>query len=108
MKHLQGPLRVKITLVNETKNAQFGYWPPDNPEFGPYEDVSTLYKDMKNEWGGRVTKMFRDTRTGPVQVGWVFSKRMRYEDARTNRPDDFYTRQAWVEVIADDQSTDLA
>jgi len=103
MKNVKGPLLVKVTLVNATKKAQFGFWPPDNPEFGPYEDLKALYKDMKGEWGGKVSKMFRDVKKGDkwevVQVGWVFTKKMRYEDARGNGPDDYYSREAWVEVI---------
>jgi hypothetical protein len=50
---------------------------------------------MKAEWGGRVTKMFRDYRDGrTIQVGWVFKKRVRHTDSPET-----HLREAWVEVV---------
>lgn len=109
MKNVKGPLLVKVTLVNATEGVRFGYWPPDNPEFGPYDDLKSLYKEMKAEWGGKVGKVFLDTRSrGTIQVGWVFTKKMKYENARGDGPDHFYTREAWVEVIREVESAQQA
>jgi hypothetical protein len=98
MKNTKGPLLVVVTLRNATENCQFGYWPPGE-EFGPYDDLSSLYKDMKSEWGGKVTKMYRDTREKDgVHVGWVFTKTMQYERSSEDKPKT-YVREAWVEVV---------
>jgi hypothetical protein len=94
MKNIKGPLMVRVTLLNATQRALFGEWPP-GAEFGEYSDLRSLYKDMKSEWGGRVSKMYRDLKDRDgIQVGWVFTKKMQYEDSK-----EWYVREAWVEVV---------
>lgn len=94
MKNVKGPLLVRIVLVNATKNHRFGQF-PSGEEYGPYDNLRDLYKDMRKEWGGKVSKMYRDTSTGTIQVGWVFTSRQKY----TDDPNDTYLREAWVEVV---------
>lgn len=70
------------TYINATKGYQFG----DSGWYEPYTDsAGKLFRSLQREYG-RCT-------------GWVFSKRMRYDDARGNNPDrDYYTHEVWVSV----------
>ena len=85
-------LWIRETFVNETRGYRFG-------ESEPYEtwtsDIGELYRQMRREYGGCVSKMFRDTAEGVQQVGWVFRKRMQYEDC-----EETYMREVWVEVFS--------
>lgn len=50
---------------------------------------------------GRIRSMWRDRPGGGrQQVGWVFEKRVPYDDARG--PKDTYLREVWVEVSIGD------
>lgn len=89
-------LKIKETYVNETKGYQWG----DSGWYEPYtENIGRLFLNMQREFGRCIGRMYRDYENGKtVAVGWVFQKRMRYEDARYNRPEDYYLREVWVEV----------
>jgi hypothetical protein len=93
-----------------------------------------VFRDVRAEFGGCISKMYRDRKitgtdaqTNPYpampasakrserwtvdEVGWVFRKRMRYEDARRDpdtgryRASDYYTREVWVEVRDQDRAS---
>lgn len=87
--------QIHETYVNETEHVRFG----ESGWFEPFTgEAGKLFRDLQREYGRCVSSMYRDTRTATLKVGWVFSKRMRYEDARGNDPvHDFYTREVWVE-----------
>lgn len=93
MKNQVGPFFVRITLVDATRGVCYGGYPPGN-SFGPYRDTRSLFAAMKEEWGGVVRKVFRDTPAGVAHVGWTFTSRQKYDDCK-----DRYTREAWVEVV---------
>lgn len=88
-----GYLWVRETFVNETRGYRFG----ETPAYETYtDDLGRLFRDMQREYGRCVSSMYVDKRDGrTVQTGWVFSKRMQYEDC-----DETYTREVWVEVFA--------
>lgn len=91
-----GNLWARESFVNVTKGYRFG----DGDWFETFADsTGALYRSCNGEYGRCVSKMYRD-RDGklPIVCGWVFQKRMRYEDARGNRPEDHYIREVWVEV----------
>lgn len=94
-------LMTSETYVNVTEGYQFGS--TDRPIEQLAESVGELFRDMQQEFGRCIGKMYRDLADGGViQVGWVFQKRMTYEDSRrpyTER--DFYTREVWVEVFSE-------
>lgn len=94
-------LMTKETYVNATKGYIFGN--TDRPIEQYAESVGELFRDLQQEFGRCVGKMYRDQPDGgAIQVGWVFEKRMTYEDSR--RPyseNDFYTREVWVEVFSE-------
>lgn len=86
---MENNLFIKETWVNESE----GYC---NGESGWYEtftdNVKTLFRHLQKEYG-KASKMYIDTDNGTKQIGWVFSKKQRYEDTR-----ELYDFQAWVEI----------
>jgi len=81
---------VTETYVNKTDMVRFG-------ESGLYEsftdNLGRLFKAFQKEYGRCTSKMFIDGKNGAKHIGWVFEKRMQYDDTR-----EFYTREVWVEV----------
>lgn len=79
------------TYVNVDKNACFG----ESDWFEPWtEDTGKLYKDLVREYGRCVSSVYIDQENSPpLRVGWVFRKRMKYEDSP-----DTYIREVWVEL----------
>lgn len=85
-------LFIKETFVNQTKGHQFDQtrW------YETYHtDTGSLFKSLQREYG-KATAMYVDKDGKQVKIGWVFEKRMRYEDSRD--PKDTYIREVWVEV----------
>lgn len=85
---------ISETFVNETKGYRFG-------ETGPFEawtdDKGKLFRSLRQEYGRCTGRVYVDTDGKTKPVGWVFEKRMKYEDARGNdREQDYYTRSVWV------------
>jgi hypothetical protein len=105
-------MRIRETYVNDTEGYRFG----DSDWFEPWtEDRGKLFRSLQQEYGGCVSMMYRDVRRGReftafgvvvparwkvITTGWVFRKRMRYEDARPYWPKDKaeYVREVWVTV----------
>ena len=112
------PFEIHESYVNATEKVRFG----ESEWFEPYSDTrGGIFRDCQKEYGGCISKMYRDVRirkgrgftafgvtVSPAdkwevrEVGWIFSKRMRYEDARPRygkySEKDYYTREVWVEV----------
>lgn len=93
-------LKVRETYLNETKGYVFG----ESEVMDAYaETTGEVFRNAQEEFGRCVSKMYRDVAEGPpIQVGWVFQKRMTYEDSR--RPfaeNDYYLREVWVEVFSE-------
>lgn len=85
-----GRLWVRETYLNATEHLGYG----DSEWYETFtRDIGKLYRSLRKEYGGRVVTMYRDTDGPPVKVGWVFTKRVRYEDTP-----DTYLREVWVEV----------
>lgn len=93
-------LMTNETYINATEGYSFGY--TDEPIEQYAETIGELFRDMQEEFGKCIGKMYRDLADGGAeQIGWVFQKRMTYEDSR--RPyseNDFYLREVWVEVLS--------
>ena len=83
-------LQVQETYVNESEGYIFG----ESDWYEPYtNDRGHLFRAMQREYGRCVSKMYRDEIDGqPSVIGWVFSKRMPYED----NPRQTYVREVWV------------
>lgn len=84
---------ISETYTNETKGYQFG-------ESGVFEawtdDKGKLFKGLQREYGRCISKVHIDTVKGVRTIGWVFEKRMKYDDERSNTPEDYYVRHVWV------------
>lgn len=85
-----GRLWVRETYINATDHVGYG----DSEWYETFtRDIGKLYRSLRKEYGGQVVTMYRDTDGPPVKVGWVFTKRVRYEDTPET-----YLREVWVEV----------
>lgn len=56
------------------------------------DNKGELFRSLQKEHG-RASKMYIDTKDGAKQIGWVFSKRRRYDDCA-----DTYTHEVWISV----------
>jgi hypothetical protein len=86
-------LMISETFINADKGYRFG----ESEPYEPYtDDVGSLFRAMRREYGRCVSSVYVDAPDGKVKrVGWVFRKRMEYEDYR-GRGERFYTREVWV------------
>ena len=88
-------LLVSEVFINKDKDAQFG----ESEPYEPYtDDIGRLFRDFQREYGRCESSVYVDSKDGPPKrIGWVFSKRMEYEDSgRYGREREFYTREVWV------------
>ena len=87
---------VQESYVNQTEGYRFG----DSEVFESFtDDRGELFKSMQKEYGRCESKIYREREGGGVdQIGWVFVKTMRYEDADRLRPGvrKTYVREVWV------------
>lgn len=76
------------TYLNRTENHGIG-------ESDVYETFAEtpgeLYRAMVAEYGRCIGRVYVDSADGPKAIGWVFVKRMRYEDSPET-----YLREVWV------------
>lgn len=86
---------IREVFVNETKGYQFG----ESDWYEPFtDDVGRLFLDLQREYGRCRSKVYRDLPTGGAQaIGWVFEKRMEYDDYR-GHGERYYVRSVWVTV----------
>lgn len=97
-------LYISETFINQTEGYRFG-------ESGVYEtyfeddEIGKLFRSLQQEYGRCTSKVYIDTDEGTKQIGWVFEKRMEYEDSRPRYDDygrrqkpDTYIREVWVTV----------
>jgi hypothetical protein len=87
---------IQESFVNSTEGYRFG----DSDVYETYtDDRSKLFKDMQREYGRCESKIYIDGPDGKaIQVGWVFTKTMDYEDARADWPKERrqYVREVWI------------
>ena len=88
-------IEIRETFINQTGGYSFGhsdwYKPLTN-------DIGDLYRFLVKEFGRCISKMYIDRlqvngRMAEIHCGWVFAKRMKYEDSK-----DTYLREVWVSV----------
>lgn len=83
-------LYVQEEFINLDKGYSFG----STEVYEAYtDDRGKLYRSMVKEYGRCTGKVYVDTVYGSKEIGWVFVKRMQYEDCK-----DTYLREAWVTV----------
>jgi hypothetical protein len=99
-------LQIRETFVNATKGYRFR----ETEWYEPFtQDRGELYRSLQKEYGA-AKRMYVDRpepwdlsavgqpRSRTEACGWVFSSRELYEDASDKRPEDYYTREVWVDV----------
>lgn len=85
---------IQETFINETK----GYICGNTDPYEPFTDnIGRLFLSLQKEYGKCVSRMYVDPDGKPI--GWIFQKKMHYEDARTNRADDYYIQEVWVTLL---------
>lgn len=87
-------LMIRCDYLNETKGHIFGQDPEWVEAFT--DNRARLFLDCQREYGRCVSSIYADG-TGSQSHGWVFQKRMQYEDYR-GRGERFYVREVWVHV----------
>lgn len=87
---------ISEVYIDRTRNASYG----DSGEYVPSEtEPGKLYKRLQREYGRCTGRVYIDDVEAPGgarAIGWVFLKRMRYEDARDDSPKSWYLREVWV------------
>jgi len=83
-------LYVQESFVNATKGYRFGDTDVTETDC---ETSGELYRIMQREYGRCDSKIYINGDDGPIPVGWVFIKRVEYEDSSET-----YLREVWVTV----------
>lgn len=86
-------LLISESFVDLDKEMRYG----DTPVYEAYtENRGELFRSCQKEWGRCVSKVYVDKTDGKVEaVGWVFHKRVEYDDARNGET---YLREVWVHI----------
>jgi len=93
-------LYVQETYVDETREAIFG---ESSAQEAFTDNVGELFRSCQREYGRCVSRVYVDRLDGTsVAIGWVFSKKMQYEDAKK-----FYVRSVWVTLYEEPPRTEL-
>jgi hypothetical protein len=91
-----GKVFVSEVCVNKDRGYRFGGAEPYDTG-RTFAQLASVFRDLQREYGRCVSRVYLDNpedEARPHVVGWVFEKRMRYEDA----PAQSYTREVWVSV----------
>ncbi len=100
-------LFIEISGTNDTKNYRIY----DNIfEETAFANKGELYRALVKEYGGCTSKMYVDVCGKAVQIGWVFSKRVLYDDAKVksvkglsdkDRDNNSFICSTWISVHAE-------
>jgi len=93
-------LHVKEDYVNSTEGYSFGGSEMHETYFED-DESGKLFRECQKEYGRCVSKVYvSDTSElldgEPKQIGWVFQKRVKYEDC-----DKTYLQEVWVTVYSE-------
>ena len=91
---------VSVSYVNATEGHRIGDEPPHEPFT---TDLGKLYRYAVREWGRCTGRVYIDGPNGdPIPVGWIFVKRVEYEDAhRISDPAKrSYLQEVWITLYA--------
>ena len=84
---------IEEEFVDATRQVIYG-------SSGVYESCHSkpgdLYRDLVKEHGRCIGKVHIDTTSGTKTIGWVFAKRMKYDDSKKT-----YRRETWVTLYKD-------
>jgi hypothetical protein len=94
-------LRVQEDFINLTKSTRYGEGEPTETCYES-NDTGGLCARLAGEYGRCTSKVYLDTKSrGTIAIGWVFQKKVEYDDAY--RYDDKgkreYLREVWVTIM---------
>lgn len=81
-------LVISEQFVNLDRNYRFGGTEPYETFT---EKCGELFKHFQREYGRCTSSIYVDTPNGTKRIGWVFQKRVQYEDS-----ENYYTREVWI------------
>ena len=84
-------LWIKEEFSNATKGYSFSHCDAYETSF---DNAGALFRSLQSEYGRCTSRVYIDTKTGTKAIGWVFEKRMQYEDSK-----EYYTHEVWVTVL---------
>ena len=85
---------IQEVFINKTEGYTIGN---DGPYKSFTDNTGELFLSLQREYGRCVSRQYVDPDAKPI--GWVFQKKMRYEDAKTNKPTDYYVLEVWVTLL---------
>ena len=70
----------------------------DDLYLGDDPSIGEIYREMQREYGRCVSKMYKDLANNEqghayVQIGWVFEKRVKYDDSKET-----FLQETWVSL----------
>ena len=87
-------LQMRETGVNQSESYSFG----DSDWYPPFTtDKRQLFRSCQREYGRCAGFVYLDAESGAIPVGWLFEKRVQYQDSP-----DFFTLETWVEFRIDE------
>jgi len=88
-------MQIRITHIDRSRNCSYGEY----VETIDAETAGEAFRELASEFGRCESKVYIDKADGgALHVGWVFAKRVPYDDS----PREFFTRETWaspVEVV---------
>jgi hypothetical protein len=87
---------VSEVFINKTRGHRFGHSEPYDTG-RTFAKLGDVFRDLQRAYGGGTSKVYLDNpkdQARPHVIGWVFEKRMPYEDD----PLRTYIREVWVKV----------
>jgi hypothetical protein len=89
-------LQIQESFVNATEGYRYG----DSDWQEPYtDDLGEIYRNARREYGRCTSRVYVDVAGGPPRaIGWVFTKRVEYDDAHriSDKAKRAYLREVWV------------
>jgi hypothetical protein len=83
-------ISIKETWINRTKNYRVG----ETEYYESFTDnVGQLFRSLQKEFGRCSSKIYVDLPDAPKPVGWVFVKRVKYDDT-----EEYYLQETWVQI----------
>lgn len=88
---------IRETFVDQSQHAQIGETDVHETRF---DRRGSLFLSLQKEYGHCVSKVYVDRPNGKAKaIGWVFVKRLQYEDTdRYGRPAEYYMQEVWIEI----------
>ena len=83
-------ISIKETWVNRTKNYIVG----ETEYYESFTDcIGDLFLSLQREFGRCTSKVYLDMPNEAKPIGWVFIKRVKYDDV-----DQYYLQETWVRL----------